>query len=102
MKLKILISVLMFGFFIFLNIQNAQASTADHGLDQGYVVNVATDEEGTNLILKQGNQFKSIYLPRSQQNSEIAEQALKAQKQNTVFKIKSAPKAQSLPKLQDI
>lgn len=46
---------------------------------EGQVVNVVQDEEGANVMMQvDGGLFKSIYIPRSNSNTGVTEQALDA------------------------
>lgn len=46
---------------------------------EGQVVNVVPDEEGTNVMMKvKSGEFKSIYIPRSNANTEATQKAIEA------------------------
>lgn len=54
---------------------------------EGKVVNVIQDEEGTNIMMRIGRFFKSIYVPRSNKNQDVTDKAIEAQRTQKTLKV---------------
>lgn len=66
---------------------NQEANAKLTQLHEGQVLNVIQDEEGTNIVMKVGEAFKSIYVPRSNKNESITQKAFEALRTKRNFKV---------------